>query len=99
MEHTATNLMSSNEFVLEDFRILTTYPQYVSDYRRKNPFRSSKILADVQYHSFEYGGNLLETRLINKLPLYDFYVAELPQVHGTSILGMNPNCLCTGPGD
>ena len=25
--------------------------------------------------------------------MYGFYVAELPQVHRTSILGMNPNCL------
>ena len=24
---------------------------------------------------------------------------ELPNVHGTSILGMNPNCLYAGPGD
>ena len=32
-------------------------------------------------------------------PLYDFYVAELPQVHRTSILGMNPDCLYAGPGD
>ena len=27
----------------------------------------------------------------------DFYVAELPYAHGTSILGMNLNCLYTGP--
>ena len=29
----------------------------------------------------------------------DFYVAEFPdQVHGTSILGMSPNCPYVGPG-
>ena len=26
-------------------------------------------------------------------------VAELPQVHGSSISGMNPNCLYAGPGN
>ena len=31
--------------------------------------------------------------------LYDFYVAELPQVHGTSILGRNLNCLYAGVRD
>ena len=31
--------------------------------------------------------------------LCDFYMAELPQVHKTSILFMNPNCLYAGSGD
>ena len=30
--------------------------------------------------------------------LYDFYVAELPQVHWTSILGIQLNCLYAGSG-
>ena len=29
--------------------------------------------------------------------LYNFYTAELPQVHGTSILGMNLSYLYAGP--
>ena len=31
--------------------------------------------------------------------LYEIYVADFPYVHGTSNLGMNPNCLYAGPGE
>ena len=38
-------------------------------------------------------------RVVGQRPVYDYYMAELPHVHRTSILGMNPNCLYAGPGD
>ena len=44
------------------------------------------------------GGGIfyLLRRVVGQRPV-DYYVAELPQVHGTSILGMNLNCLYAGP--
>ena len=62
-------------------------------------FCCSFILLKGLYKTTNYNSVLFFTLCCGPEACRSFYVPELPQVHGTSILGINPNCQHARPGD